>query len=971
MTNVTDFPRRRAPRGRIALLPVLAGLFVLYFLLQLASRLFTDYLFFSELSFTKVFRSMAGTQILLVVIFGLAFFAILWGNLVLADRMAPAYRPLGPGDELVARYREVVGTNGGRLRTILAALFALVAGLGSTGQWENWLLFRHGGSFGVKDPLTGILFGRDVGFYVFKLPFLQFLVGWFFTAVLVTAVMTTVAHYLNGGIRLAPSALDRVTPQVRAHLSVLFAALALVKAAGYVVQRWTLLYSGKGVVQGATYTDLKARLPAINLLFFVSLVAAGLLIYNIRHRGLTLPGVAVGLWVVLSIVVGTIIPAFVQNITVNPSENSKEAPYIKRNIAATREALGIKGVAKMPFTYTDTLTAEDLAANQDTIRNIRLWDPSPLITKETYESLQSIKGYYAFHDVDSDRYILDGQKTQALTAVRELFTPGLPDSGRAWVNRHLQYTHGYGAVLAPANAASPDGNPLFRVQDVPPKGDPKITQPRVYFGENLGDYAIVNTKQTELDASDTSSNYSGDGGVALSSFARRLAFALRFGEKNILISGQITPKSRAVFYRDIATRVKKAAPFLKYDSDPYPVILDGRIIWVIDAYTTSNHYPYAQNADSSRVPGNSGLVTNFNYVRNSVKVTIDAFNGDVTFYRVDMKDPIAAAYAKAFPKLFTNGDQMPEDLVAHLRYPEDLFRVQTTMFGRYHLDKPEEFFSASEAWNVAPDPGTGDSESSSNTPTSTATAQPIVRKEDDRMAPYYVLTRLPTDKTADFQILQPFVPRSNNDSRKNLTAFMVAKSDPGSYGKLEAYVMPSGQQVAGPAVISTEMRSNPAVAQAETLLGQAGSKIRRGNIIMLPIANSMIAIRPLYVQAEGQSSFPQLRKVVVWHAGDVRIADTLQEALTQLFGDAPPTQEQTEGQPSAPSGPSTVSISSLLAQAESEFQAADDALRNGDLAGYQTHTAKAREYNRRAKDAADTQPSQSSTTATTKAPSSA
>ncbi|MDP1793413.1 MAG: UPF0182 family protein, partial [Acidimicrobiales bacterium] len=575
MTNVTDFPRRRTPRGRLALLPIFAGLFVLWFVLKAASNLFTDYLFFSELDFTRVFRTVAGSQILLVIVFGLGFFALLWGNLVLADRMAPAYRPLGPGDELVARYREIVGTNANRLRLFLAAGFALVAGFGASGQWEHWLLFRHGGSFGVKDPLTGILFGRDVGFYVFKLPFLQFLVGWAFTAVLVTAVLTTVAHYLNGGIRLAPTALDRVTPQVRSHLSLLFAGLAIIKAIGYLVQRWTLLYSGEGVVQGATYTDLKARLPAINLLFFVSLVAAGLLIVNIRRRGWTLPGVAVGLWLVLSLVVGGIYPALVQNLRVNPSENSKERPYLRRNIAATRNALGIESVAKVPFTYQDALTAEDLAANQDTIRNIRLWDPK--FTTETYEALQSIKGYYAFNDVDSDRYVLDGQKTQALVSTRELFTPGLPDSGRAWVNRYLQYTHGYGAVLAPANAATPEGNPAFRVQDVPPRGDPKIEQPRVYFGENLGSYAVVNTKQKELDANDQSSNYAGDGGVPLSSFARKLAFALRFGEKNILISGQITPKSRAMFYRDISTRVKKAAPFLRFDSDPYPVILDGRI----------------------------------------------------------------------------------------------------------------------------------------------------------------------------------------------------------------------------------------------------------------------------------------------------------------------------------------------------------------------------------------------------------
>jgi uncharacterized protein len=940
VTNVTDLPRRgpRAGGRRGAILPIIAGIFVLWFVVRGGSGTFTDYLFFSEVGFTHVFRTVVGTQFSLVLGFGLLFFAILWGNLVLAERLAPGFRPLGPGDEIVARYRDTVGDNGGRVRLVVSIIFSLIAGAGASGEWQHWLLFRHAQSFGTKDPLKGsFLFGRDIGFYVFRLPFLQFLVGWLFTAVLVAALLTAVAHYLNGGIRLAPVALDRVTPHVRAHLSVLFAALALVKAFGYLVQRWTLLYSGKGIVQGATYTDIHARLPAVNLLFFASIVATVLLLVNVRRRGWTYPAVAVGLWLVLSVVVGAIYPAIVQSIRVNPQENAKERPFIKRNIAATRAAIGIEGVAVSNYSYTDALSSDDLAGNQDTVRNIRLWDPK--VTTDTYESLQSVKSYYAFNDVDSDRYVLNGQKTQVLSAARELNPGGLPDNGRSWVNRHLQYTHGYGAVVAPANAATSEGNPSFTLQDVPPVGEPKVTQPRVYYGENIGGYAVVNTKQRELDAAGTSSHYDGKGGVALSSFARKMAFAIRFGEKNLLISGQITPKSRAIFYRDIKSRVHKAAPFLKYDNDPYPVIIDGKITWVLDAYTTSNHYPYAQSADTSRLENGSGLVTNFNYVRNSVKVTVDAFNGTITYYLWDTKDPVVLAYQKIFPKLFTDKSHMPDELRAHLRYPEDLFRVQTSMFGRYHLTDPDQWFNASDAWNVAPDPGdTGDTAASA---TQTATATPSTRTANARMVPYYVLTRLPSDKDAEFQILQPFVPRSQSDSRKNLTAFMVAKSDPDDYGKLEAYVMPAGQTVQGPVVIASEMQSDPAVAQAETFLDQAGSRIQRGNIVMLPIGQSIIAVRPMYVQAAGSASFPQLRKVIVWHAGDVRIGDTLQDALTQLFGAAPPTQEQGPGgggiqQPSQ-------TVTEWLAKASAEFDAADKALRNGDLAGYQQHVSAARD----------------------------
>ena len=940
MTNVTDLPRRGPRAGRrIAVLPLIAGVFVLWFLLRGGSRTFTDYLFFSEVGMTRVFRTVVGTQFLLVLVFGVIFFAILWGNLVLAERLAPGFRPLGPGDEIVARYRDTVGDNAGRLRLIVSILFSLIAGAGAAGEWQHWLLFRHAQNFGVKDPLNAIGFGRDVGFYVFRLPFLQFLVGWMFTAVLVAALLTAVAHYLNGGIRLAPAALDRVTPQVRAHLSILFAALAFIKFLGYVVQRWTLLYSGKGIVQGATYTDVHARLPAINLLAFASLVAVALLLVNVRRRGWVYPAVAVGLWLVLSVVVGAIYPALVQSLRVNPQENSKEHVFIGRNIKATRAALGLTDVAISPYQYSDALNSDDLAANQDTVRNIRLWDPG--FTTDTFESLQSQKSYYAFNDVDADRYDLNGQKTQVIASARELNSSGLPEGGRSWVNRHLQYTHGYGAVVAPANAASSEGNPVFTLQDVPPIGEPKITQPRVYFGENLSSYAVVNTKQRELDAPGQASHYDGGGGVPLSSFARKLAFAVRFGEKNLLISGQITPKSRAVYYRDIKQRVHKAAPFLRYDSDPYPVILDGKIIWVMDAYTTSSHYPYAQTADTSRVPNSSGLVSNFNYVRNSVKVTVDAFTGKMTFYLYDTNDPVVRAYSKIFPKLFTDKSKMPDGLASHVRYPEDLFRVQTSMFGRYHLTDPDDWFSASDAWNVAPDPGTGDLGDNSSTNTSVAT--PGARQAVVRMEPYYVLTRLPSDQSAEFQILQPFVPRSLNDSRKNLTAFMVAKSDPDAYGKLEAYVMPADQNVAGPIVIGSEMQSDPAVAQAETFLGQAGSTVKLGNIVMLPIGQSIIAVRPMYVKGEGNSSFPQLRKVVVWHAGDVRIGDTLQDALTQLFGAAPPTQE--EGPNGTPSEqPSSQTVAQLLAKASAAFEAADKALREGDLAGYQQHVREAQQY---------------------------
>jgi hypothetical protein len=957
----------------VALLVVAALLFLLLVSLRGIAGFYTDYLWFDELGLTSVWSEVLAAKVALGAIFTVAFFVLLWVNLAIADRIAPRFRPAGPEEDLVERYRAVVGRRAGLVRTGVALLFALITGAGVSSQWDSWILFTNGVKFGVEDPQ----FGRDVGFYVFDLPFLTFVVDWAFAAVVIVLVVTAVAHYLNGGIRFQVAG-QRVTPQVKAHLSVLLGVLALLKAAGYYFQQFELSFSTRGVVDGATYTDVQAQLPAIRLLIFISVAAAILFLVNIRLRGWVLPVLAVGLWAFLSVAVGAVYPAFVQRFRVQPAESTKEAPYIERNIAATRAAMGLGDVKQRTFEYDEDLTAADLADNTPTIRNVRLWDPDVLET--TYQRLQEIRPFYSFEDVDIDRYELDGQITQVVLSARELNPEGLPSD--SWVNRHVQFTHGYGAVLSPANAVTKEGQPAFVVSNIPLEGEMKIEQPGLYFGENVGGYAIVRTKQQEIDFQDREGNtqrttYKGRGGVRMGSLFRRAAFALRFGNINPLISGFITSDTEAVYVRDIRDRVRLAAPFLQYDSDPYPVILDGRILWVQDAYTTTTRYPYAQRADTDRVPAGSGLGGSFNYVRNSVKVVIDAYHGDMTFFVVDPADPIVQAYAKAFPKLFTDGDQVQKrypGLVEHFRFPEDLFRVQTNMFARYHIADAAEFYSGEDRWNIAQDPGSG-RVGSPAAATRTTDAQGNLRGQRvARMDPAYLLMRLPGEDREHFVLLQPFVPFSADDRLQILSSFMVARRDPGTDGaRIEVFEMPRGRQIDGPKQVDSRMNQEPEIAREISLLNQQGSEVIQGQLLIIPVKESLLYIRPLYVQA-ANTPLPEFKKAIVAYGERVVMRDTLAEALAVIFGAAPETLEERPGDDEEPAPeeerPSAEQVRDLLGQASAAFAAAQEALTRGDLAGYQRQVERAADLVRRAQEASGAPPP-TTTTATTVRPSSA
>ena len=891
------FPRRRRRSRRSMKFRLIAGGLGLGFLVLMVSLrgvagFWTDYLWFDALGHEDVFVSVFGAQVVLVALFAVVFFGILFTNLLVADRLAPAIRPPGPEEDLLRGYHLLVGHRRWLVRLVLSGLFALVAGLGVRGRWEEWLLFTNPVDFGQVDAQ----FGRDISFYVFRMPFMGFVVGWLFGTLIVTLVVTALFHYINGGIRLQTTG-ERVQPAVKAHLSVLLGLVALVRAGDYWLARFELTTSDRGAVAGATYTDVKAQLPAINLLILISLLAVVLLIVNIRRRGWVLPALAVGLWAFVALVMGNIYPAVIQSLRVEPAESEKEAPYIARNIESTRTAYGLDAITEVQLTdFDNQVTAIDLEANGSTVRNIRTLDP--LVVQGTFDRLQGEREFYAFADeMDTDRYVIDGEVTQVLLGTRELEL----NETRSWENQHVAFTHGYGVAMAPVSRVKGSGDPDFLVGDLPVSIDPSVEvtldRPQLYVGEGLGGYAVVGASRDEGDFTDENQEtravrydeIGGEGGVGMGSLSRRLAFALRFGQLEPLISNFVTDESRIFYVRDIRERVEKLAPFLHFDADPYPVLIDGRIVYVVDGYTTTDRYPYAQPAPVAELPRASGLRHDLNYVRNSVKAVVDAFTGEVTFYVVDEEDPMIAAFSKAFEGLFTPLSEMPSTLVEHLRYAEDLFRVQTEIWGRYHVEDTENFYQRAAEWAVSQDPGrTG--EGAANLAVLDSQGFKIGSRHM-RMAPYRMMVNLPDTpestsnalegKPAEFVIMRAYVPLDEDDARKELAAYMVGRSDGDRYGELVVYRPPTSN-FDGPALAEERIRNDEEVASLQTLLSQRGSSVLFGELLLIPIEDSILYVRPLYVQAEGDSTVPELERVIVAVGEQVVMANSLQEALEEL-----------------------------------------------------------------------------------------
>ncbi|HEX4777971.1 MAG TPA: UPF0182 family protein [Acidimicrobiia bacterium] len=983
--RVPTIERRRRPfRLRAWMIVAAVLLVILIFSLRGLAGFYTDYLWFDSVGFGATWRGLLLAKIVPAAVFTIAFFVVMLANLVIADRLAPSTRTSGPEDELIERYQHAVAPYQGRIRALVAAFFALIAGGSVAGQWRQWILFRHRVNFGVKDPQ----FHKDVGFYVFTLPFLRFIFEWAFAALVIVFIVTAVAHYLNGGIRLQ-SPFQRVTPQVKAHLSVILGVMALVKGVQYYLAQFELNFSKRGVVQGAGYTDVHAELRALQLLIAIAVIAAALFVWNIFRRGWVLPVIAVGLWALLSLIVGTIYPAVVQKFRVDPNEYQKEQPYIARNIAATRASWNLNKVQTKEFNYNPDLDAGAINDNRQTIDNARLWDSTEIL--RNYQSFQTLGTFYKFSDADVDRYKIGNKTVQVMISARQLNRDDLPS--QTWVSRHLVYTHGFGAVISPTNQATdPGGQPEYLLSDIPATGQIRVDKKTegVYFGEGLGGYSLVDARQAEFDyprqgRADATTRYSGSGGVEMSSWLRRAAFALRYNDFNLFISGQVTGNSRILFDRDITLRVKKAAPFLKFDADPYPVILDGRMLWVLDGYTATDRYPYAQSYS-----GDGGLDGTYNYVRNSVKATVDAYDGTITFYVMDTKDPLLRAYRKAFPELFTDANRMPAGLREHLRYPEDLFSLQTNVYSSYHVTNPRTFYNKTELWAVSPDPGSGVVTQATPGPdqsqTTVTTRRPTAASSSgQRIDPIYLLIRLPDQQSEEFLILRPFVPVSRDNALTNLVSFMVAKSDPSDYGQLQTFTMPEGQTVTGPEQVNNAIANNPDISRQFTLLGSQGSDVIQGGMQLIPVNDSILYIRPIYVQAQTGSKLPAFHYVVVWYNNQTSIATNLNDALAAVIQGqtAAPNLPATPGQPGQTTTPSTQpgqttpsttappasnqTVASLLQQATTAYNQAQDALKAGDLGPYQKLINQVGQYLAQAQAAASGRAPAAPTTATTAA----
>jgi len=936
----------------VAIVGALVVLVVVLLSARSIASFYIDSLWFRSVGRSDVFWGTLWVKVIMGV-GGLVLFAgLCFASLTIADRAAPVVHLGGPEQEVLERFRAFVEPRKVALRAAISVAFGLIIGLPASSHWQDWLLFRNAVSFNTSDPQ----FHQDVSWYVFRLPFLNFLIGWLLAAVIVVTLVTLIAHYLNGGIRTSGPA-PHATTQVKLHLSLLLAAMAVLKAGQYWLRRYGLTTSTRGFVQGAGYTDVKAALPALDLLILISLAAAVLLIWNVRQRGWRLPVIAVGLWAVVALVAGTLYPAVVQKFRVEPSQSKRERPYIARNITATQKAFALDtAVNKAVPVGFSSVTTSDVQAATASLANARLLDPKQDAIKQAFIQQQRPQGFYDFTDLDVDRYTVNGTLQQVIVAAR-VVAAKLPNS--SWENTHLAYTHGYGLVAAPASKVLADGRPAYLPQTN--NTSLGVTRPQIYVGDGMpGSYVVLKSSRAdgEIGPTGPGEQYTGNGGVPAGGFLRRAAFALKFGEYNLLGSSLINTQSRVLWVRDVRARVAKVAPFLSLDADPYPVAVDGKILWVVDGYTTTSHYPYSQDADTSQLAAGSGLNKNFNYVRNSVKAVVNAYDGSVTLYRIDDTDPIAGAWAKIFPNLMKPKSAMPAALRDHLRYPEDLLTVQTAQLGKYHLNQPDAFFNSDLRWCVSQEvPG----EQTNDTAVSTAaigvpgvvatSAASSSTKCNDvaRFIPYYSLFTPPGSSQQQFALIRPFAPFSPDDSLQVLQAFATGTVGTDLVPKLTLYTVQSPQPP-GPYTAHLQVQSE--LSQAFTLEDSKGSKVLFGDMQLVPVGKGLLYVRPVYVRAEGQSAIPDLRYVVVIGNGSIGYSDSLTGALNSLF---PGAQVELGDRPAvASNGPGSTTtttvagstgaetIGQLLADATQLFADADAALHAGDLGTYQAKVQAAK-----------------------------
>ncbi|MFQ5896643.1 MAG: UPF0182 family protein [Candidatus Methylomirabilia bacterium] len=881
-----------------------------------AVPLYTDWLWFGEVGYTQVFLSILTLRAWLFIGVGLGAFVFLYLNLSLAARAAPPDALWELEDQLGLPGPEVLEPLIQRLLVPILGVVAFFSGVGASGAWETVLAYFNRGPFGATDPL----FDRDLAFYVFSLPFWRLLYGWGLLLLGATFVLSLALYVLQRALVLTAQG-PKLAARARSHLLVLGAAFLVLRGVGLWLDRFELLYSPRGVVFGASYTDVNASLPVLSGLAVVIFLCALLCLFQLVRPNVR---VLLGAIAVLAVAwVGGLglYPAAVQRFRVAPNELEMERPYISHNIRMTRSAYGLNRIEDEDFPAEENLNVEALARNQLTVKNIRLWDHRPLLT--TYGQLQEIRTYYKFLDVDNDRYFINGEYRQMMLSPRELSYEHLPS--RIWINERLIYTHGYGVVVGPVNRISPEGLPEFFVKDIPPgsKSFVEITRPEIYFGESSNRYVFVRTNAQELDYPSGDENvytrYEGRGGIPIGSFLTKLAFAVRFGEIKILLSDDLTEESRIMIYRTITERVRKVAPFLRFDRDPYLVITDdGRLVWIIDAYTVTDRYPY-----SEPVPDLG------NYIRNSVKATVDAYHGAVTLYLADPEDPVVRVYARAFPGLFKSLDEMPADLRSHIRYPADLFAAQAKMYATYHMEDPQVFYNKEDLWAVP---------------------QRGVEGADRAMQPYYTILRLPGEEKEEFVLLMLYNP----SRRDNMIAWLAARSDGPNYGRLIAFMFPKQKLVYGPRQIDARIDQNPVISQQLSLWNQRGSVTIRGSLLAIPIEQSLIYVQPLYLAASAVGALPELRRVFVAYGNEIAMEPSLEQSLERIFGRGRGPRPVVAGPapPRAPDRAESGRLGAFARQAWEAWSRAQEALRRGDWAGYgseQRRLEKAlRELQRRA-----------------------
>jgi hypothetical protein len=878
----------------------LLGALLLFMVVPSAVDLLTEWFWFNEVGYTGVFvRSLTAKATIGGLVFLVAFGALAFNFRLALRRFTQPYVLFPGGGDIPPvvldhKQLQLVGTG-------VAALVALFLGIFASNEWLTWLQYQNAVPFGQVDPL----FGRDVGFYVFSLPLLD-LVRFLALAVTVLSLIgSTVVYVASGTLALDPARGPVVGDEARRHLGLIVAGLFLLLAWGAYLGVPRLLTTPAGIINGASYVDIVLRVPVFRVLLVVSFISAALSVTT-AFTSRNLPIVAaVGLYALVT--VGGNLAAFgLQRLVVTPDEQQREAPYIVHNIAATRQAFGLELIDERELSGDATLTLADIENNTETINNVRLWDHEPLL--DTFGQLQEIRTYYDFASVDNDRYFIDGEYRQIMLSSRELNSDSLPN--RSWVNERLQYTHGFGVAMGPVNQVTQEGLPVLFIQDLPPTSsvDMTVDQPSIYFGELSNDYVIVNTDTDEFHYPEgddnVSTRYDGTGGVAMSSLWRQLLFAARFRAYEILVASQLGADSRILYHRNIVDRVTTIAPFLRFDADPYLVITEGRLVWMLDAYTVSDRYPYATPTGG------------VNYIRNAVKIVVDAYDGSTSFYLADPEDPIARTLQAIFPDFLHPLADMPEDLRRHIRYPEGLFSLQTSIYSTYHMTNPEVFYNREDQWEV-----------------------PVI--DNEQMQPYYTIMRLAGETSAEFIQMLPFTPRGKN----NLAAWMIARSDGEHYGKMLVFQFPKQKVVFGPSQIVARINQDQEISPQITLWNQQGSEVIQGTLMLIPIEEALLYVRPLYLRASG-GRIPELKRVIVAYQNQIVMEETLDQALDKLFRSGPrPTPDTLPArgvvaaldaqQPlDTGTGGRAVSSNPLVAQASEHYQRALQAQRAGNWASY-------------------------------------